>query len=58
MYFVAISKYDTQYIVCKSKQVARSIAQDAIALGAGENNVRVYDAGKEQLQLVYACSVK
>ena len=58
MYLVAVSKYETQYIECQSKSVARAIAKDAIDLGAGENNVRIYDASKEQLRLMYEYSVQ
>jgi|DEB0MinimDraft_4_1074332.scaffolds.fasta_scaffold493160_2 hypothetical protein len=58
MYLVAVSKYETQYIECQSKSVARAIAKDVIDLGAGENNVRIYDASKEQLRLMYEYSVQ
>jgi len=58
VYLVAVSKYETQYIECQSKAVARAIAKDAVDLGAGENNVRVYDASKEQLRLAYELNVR
>jgi len=58
MYLVKVSKYETQYIECQTRAAARAIAEDAIGLGAGENNVRIYETEEDQLRLVYDYSVK